>query len=138
VALKARERRKAGRSVPVRAASRLSHFEARFCDARGGLPLAFLTRADVTCAGMAKETMLYYYSGRDPHGVPIPLHSYLVRAESWDDPPGAGIATIVALANKPRFEKQHVVQHGGGDAALASAEAHLDKVHSGLKKIRGR
>src|SRR5229473_3527407 len=63
---------------------------------------------------MAKSIMLYYSgTGRDPHGNPGPLYSYLVRAESCDSPPGSGVATIVTEADDVRIHKQHFVMSGG-------------------------
>ncbi len=59
-----------------------------------------------------------------------------MRAESCDSPPGSEVATIVTEADDVRIHKQHFVMSGGADAALARAEAHLDKLHAELKKTR--
>jgi hypothetical protein len=91
---------------------------------------------------MAKAIRLTYSkAGQEPY-------EYRVSAEP-EDAPGSSIATITALWKvkyererspfyAPLLQHQHRVQNGGEDAALAEAEAYLDKHerHAGFTKTR--
>jgi hypothetical protein len=67
--------------------------------------------------------------------MPDPYHSYVIFA-SPGPTPNSGVASIWSTTDGPRIQKNHLSQSGGEAAALASAEAHLDKTHAGLTKLR--
>jgi hypothetical protein len=86
------------------------------------------------------RTMTYYGEEAGDRDLPRTWYHYLVIA-SPGTTPDSGVASIITLSQS-RAEgmtsgPSHIIvaKEGGPAAALASAEAFLDRHHPGLKKI---
>jgi hypothetical protein len=88
------------------------------------------------------RTMTYSGPDVDRDGMPNPLHHYLVVAKPGATA-GAATASIISLSaarmtGMAQGPSQTIpVSEGGSEAALTKAEAYLDQLHPGLKKVLG-
>lgn len=87
---------------------------------------------------MIRSVIMFWGSGFDGFGMPVPYHSYLVVASPFQSDHD-GIASIISLsASSPLSQPHHRVQQGGPRAALESAITALraEPGNSGLEQHR--
>ena len=75
---------------------------------------------------LIKANVKFFGGSRDPFGMPIPYHSYLIVSSPWQQA-GSGVASVISLtANAPLPDSPHkLVLTGGPEKAYEEALSSL-------------